>query len=58
VPTIGLPIASLAEEAIRRSLARSRNADWIERMRTRPVAVRDDIDISSLMEDVRDELGR
>lgn len=53
-----LPISSLTQGAIREALAKNRNADWIERMRRRPVILNRDIDISRVMEEVRDEFGR
>jgi hypothetical protein len=53
-----LPISALAQGAIRDALAKNRNAEWIERMRKRPVILRRDIDISKLMDEVRDEVGR
>ncbi|HYF45251.1 MAG TPA: type II toxin-antitoxin system CcdA family antitoxin [Acidimicrobiales bacterium] len=52
-----LSISTLAQEAIRDALAKGANTAWIERMRQRPV--RDlDLDVSVLMDDVRDEFGR
>ena len=53
-----LPISALAQGAIRDALAKNRNAAWIERMRKRPVILEHDVDISQVMDEVRDEFGR
>lgn len=53
-----LPLSSIAQDAIEAALRHRHNEAWIERMRRRPQLARKDYDISEIMAEVRDELGR
>lgn len=50
-----LPISALAQDAVRRALAKARNQGWIERARSR--ARRPTIDTSQLLDEVRQDFG-
>lgn len=53
-----LPISALAQQAISDALRRRHNHEWLERVRTRPARVTQDIDTTTLLEAVRDDFGR
>lgn len=52
-----LPISKLAQDAIRDALEGDRNRAWIERALSRPPRTTRRVDISALMDEVRDEFG-
>lgn len=50
----GISVSAVSQKALRRELRQQANADWIERVRTRPSRATAPFDSSSLMRDVRD----
>jgi len=52
-----LPISSIAQKAIEAALRQRHNDEWVRRMRQRPQLVRRDVDITALMDEVRDDFG-
>lgn len=53
----GLPVSSLAQEAIARELRRRRNEEWIAAVRRRAPRCREAVDTPDLMDQVRAEFG-
>lgn len=53
-----LSISALAQQAIAEALRRRHNDEWVERVRSRPARVGQDIDTASLLGAVRDDFGR
>ena len=53
----GLPLSSLAQQAVREAIQAEDTSSWVARMRARePVPTRE-VDLSGVMASVRDELG-
>jgi post-segregation antitoxin (ccd killing protein) len=55
--TRGLPISTLAQEALQAALRRGRTDQWIARVRARPTRLDRAIDTSAAVADVREEFG-
>lgn len=53
----GLPISTLAQEAIERALRDSARQEWVARVRARPRRVDKVIDTAAIMDEVREEFG-
>ena len=53
----GLPISSLAQQAIEKALRAADTQRWIDDVRNRPRRVKEDVDVIRLLDDVRDEFG-
>ena len=53
----GLPISSLAQEAIEKALAADATRTWVDRIRARPPLTNERIDVPRLLDEVRDEFG-
>ena len=53
----GLPISSIAQQAIEKALRSTGTQRWIEDVRKRPPRVSHDVDVVRLLDDVRDEFG-
>lgn len=53
----GISVSTVSQEALRGELREQTNADWIERVRTRPARATEPFDTSALMDEVRDEFG-
>ena len=53
-----LPLSSIAQEAIESALRRKGTERWVTAMRSRPPQEPLDIDISAVMDEVRDDFGR
>jgi len=53
----GLPLSALAQAAVHDAIHAQDRAAWVTRMRTRPRTDTPDLDLSTVMAAVRDELG-
>jgi len=52
----GLPLSSLAQEAVRAAIRAEDTAAWVARMRARGPVLTGDVDLAAVMAAVRDEL--
>jgi len=52
----GLPLSSLAQEAVQAAIRDEDTAAWVARIRDRGPVVSGDVDLAALMAAVRDEL--
>ncbi|HLS14694.1 MAG TPA: type II toxin-antitoxin system CcdA family antitoxin [Beutenbergiaceae bacterium] len=54
----GLSVSTLAQRAIDAELRRQELADWIERERSAPQRLREQVDTTDLLDEVRAEFGQ
>jgi post-segregation antitoxin (ccd killing protein) len=54
----GLPISKLTQAAIRAELEGMPNAAWVERASNRAPRPAPDVDLSALLDEVREDFGR
>ena len=52
-----LPLSALTQKAVEEALAAAQTDEWVERVRARPRRYDGRIDITRLMDEVRDEFG-
>lgn len=53
----GLPISTLAQEAIERALREDELQEWVAKARARPRRTHAIVDTAALMDEVREEFG-
>lgn len=53
----GLPLSSLTQHAVQEAIRAEDTSTWVTRMRTKGPVVAGGVDVSAVMESVRDELG-
>lgn len=53
----GLPISTLAQQAIEGALRAKRTDEWVARVRSRPARVSERLDTSAAIDAARDEFG-
>jgi post-segregation antitoxin (ccd killing protein) len=51
----GLPVSTLAQQALEQAIARDRATAWVTAVESRPPRVKRRLDTSTLMDQVRDE---
>ena len=53
----GLPLSSLAQQAVQEAIRAEERSTWVARMRARKPVATGDVDVSAVMASVRDKLG-